>query len=57
LNPEKLMDLRSLVSKHYRDKLNPEDLLDIKFMEESYRFLDELTQLLDLGSIYHFQKI
>ena len=57
LNPKKLMDLRSLVSKHYRDKLNPEDLLDIKFMEESYRFLDELTQLLDLGSIYHFQKI
>ena len=57
LNPEKLMDLRSLVSKHYRDKLNPEDLSDIKFMEESYRFLDELTQLLDLGSIYYFQKI
>ena len=57
LNPKKLMDLRSLVSKHYRDKLNPEDLSDIKFMEESYRFLDELTQLLDLGSIYHFQKI
>jgi len=57
LNPKKLMDLRSLVSKHYRDKLNPEDLLDIKFMEESYRFLDELTQLLDLGPIYHFQKI
>ena len=57
LNPKKLMDLRSLVSKHYRDKLNPEDLFDIKLMEESYRFLDELTQLLDLGSIYHFQKI
>ena len=24
------MDLRALVSKHYRDQLNPEDLLDIK---------------------------
>lgn len=57
LNSKKLMNLRSLITKHYRDKLNPEDLLDIKFMEESYRFLDELTQLLDLGSIYHFQKI
>jgi succinylarginine dihydrolase len=25
-------------------------------MEESYTFLDELTQLLELGSIYNFQK-
>ena len=57
LNPKKLMNLRSLITKHYRDKLNPEDLFDIELMEESYRFLDELTQLLDLGSIYHFQKI
>ena len=56
LNPKKLMDLRSLINKHYRDNLSPEDLIDIKLMEESYTFLDELTQLLDLGSIYHFQK-
>jgi len=56
LNPKKLMDLRSLVSKHYRDNLSPEDLMDMQLMEESYTFLDELTQLLDLGSIYHFQK-
>jgi succinylarginine dihydrolase len=50
------MDLRALVSKHYRDQLNPGDLLDIKLMQESYTFLDELTQLLDLGAIYNFQK-
>ena len=56
LSPKKLMDLRALVSKHYRDQLNPEDLLDIKLMQESYTFLDELTQLLDLGAIYNFQK-
>ena len=56
LNPKKLMDLRSLISKHYRDNLSPEDLMDIKLMEESYTFFDELTQLLDLGSIYHFQQ-
>ena len=56
LNPKKLMDLRSLVSKHYRDNLSPEDLMDIQLMEESYTFLDELTQLLDLGSIYSFPK-
>ena len=42
--------------KHYRDQVSPEDLLDIKLMQESYTFLDELTQLLDLGAIYNFQK-
>ena len=57
LSPEKLINLRALVSKHYRDRINPDDLLDIKFMEESYLFLDELTQLLGIGSIYSFQKI
>ena len=56
LSSKKLMDLRTLVSEHYRDKLYPEDLLDIKLMQESYAYLDELTQLLDLGSIYNFQK-
>lgn len=56
LSPEKLINLRALVSKHYRDRINPDDLLDIKLMEESYLFLDELTQLLGIGSIYSFQK-
>ena len=57
LSPEKLINLKALVSKHYRDRINPDDLLDIKLMEESYLFLDELTQLLGIGSIYSFQKI
>ena len=57
LTPKKLMDLRALVTKHYRDKLNPADLLDNNLVQESYRFLDELTQLLDLGNVYDFQKI
>ena len=57
LDSKKLTDLRSLVKKHYRDQLNADDLFDIKLMDESHRFLDELTQLLKLGSIYHFQKI
>ena len=56
LTPKKLMDLRALVTKHYRDKLNPADLLDNNLLQESYRFLDELTQLLDLGNVYDFQK-
>jgi succinylarginine dihydrolase len=57
LSPEKLINLRALVTKHYRDRINPDNLLDIKLMEESYLFLDELTQLLGIGSIYSFQKI
>ena len=56
LTPKKLMDLRALVTKHYRDKLNPSDLQDNNLVQESYRFLDELTQLLDLGNVYDFQK-
>mgnify|MGYP002629201969 CR=1 FL=1 len=56
LTPQKLIDLRALITKHYRDKLTPEALMDVKLMEESYTFLDELTQLLELGSIYNFQK-
>ena len=56
LTPKKLMDLRALVTKHYRDKLNPADLQDNNLVQESYRFLDELTQLLDLGNVYDFQK-
>ena len=56
LTPQKLIDLRALIAKHYRDKLTPEALMDVRLMEESYTFLDELTQLLDLGSIYNFQK-
>jgi len=55
LTPKKLMDLRALVTKHYRDKLNPSDLQDNNLVQESYRFLDELTQLLDLGNVYDFQ--
>jgi len=41
---------------YYRDKLHPDDLADPSLMEESYLFLDELTALLNLGSIYSFQK-
>ncbi|MBD63039.1 MAG: succinylarginine dihydrolase [Gammaproteobacteria bacterium] len=57
LTPKKLMDLRALVTKHYRDRLNPADLLDTDLIQESYRFLDELTQLLDLGNVYDFQRL
>lgn len=43
------------VKKHYRDRLAQRDLADPALLEESRRALDELTQILGLGSIYPFQ--
>ncbi len=43
------------VKKHYRPALAPADLADPSLLEESRRALDELTQLLNLGSLYPFQ--
>lgn len=48
--------LEAWAKKHYRDRLLPDDLGDPKLMEESFAALDELTQLLALGSIYDFQQ-
>ncbi|MCP5207715.1 MAG: N-succinylarginine dihydrolase [Hahellaceae bacterium] len=44
------------VNKHYRDSLTLEDIKDPKLLTESRQALDELTQLLGLGSIYPFQQ-
>ncbi len=45
------------VKKHYRDHLSASDLADPKLLEESRVALDELTQLLNLGSVYPFQLV
>lgn len=47
--------LCSWIERHYRDRLSPADLLDPALMQESRAALDELTQVLKLGSIYPFQ--
>ncbi|MFT5924108.1 MAG: succinylarginine dihydrolase [Paraglaciecola sp.] len=49
--------LNTWVDKHYRDTLHVNDLSDPKLLIESRTALDELTQLLSLGSIYPFQQI
>jgi succinylarginine dihydrolase len=41
--------------RHYRDRLSRADLLDPNLPEECRAALDELSQILDLGSIYGFQ--
>lgn len=47
--------LEAWIRKHYRDRLAAEDLADPALIDEGRRALDELTQLLGIGSIYAFQ--
>jgi succinylarginine dihydrolase len=44
------------VHAHYRDSLHPDELGDPKLLEESRAALDDLSNILQLGSIYDFQK-
>jgi succinylarginine dihydrolase len=48
--------LQAWVRKHYRDRVMPDDLGDPLLMDESFAALDDLTQILRLGSIYDFQQ-
>lgn len=56
LNEEKYQALVAWVNRFYRDEIKSEDLLDPLLIEESQNALQELTTLLNLGSIYDFQK-
>lgn len=49
-------ELVAWVEKHYRDRLAPEDLADPQLTREANAALDELTQILRLGSVYAFQR-
>lgn len=55
LTPELFDRLCAWVKIHYRDRLSLSDLADPRFGLESRRALDELTQILGLGSVYPFQ--
>lgn len=48
--------LEGWVRRHYRDELRPDDLADPTFVTETRTALDELTQMLDLGALYDFQR-
>lgn len=48
--------LTTWVNQHYRDRLTEKDLADPQLLIESRTALDELTQLLNIGSIYPFQR-
>ncbi|MDB5356040.1 MAG: astB [Phycisphaerales bacterium] len=43
------------VTRHYRDRLQADDLADPRLIDEGRAALDELTKLLGLGSMYPFQ--
>ena len=55
INAARLTTLRQWVNKHYRDRLLPEDLADPMLLNESRTALDQLTDILQLGSVYPFQ--
>lgn len=56
MNDEKLARLETWVKAHYRDRLMPEDVADPQLLREARGALDELTQILGLGSVYDFQR-
>ena len=47
--------LQAWVLRHYRSRLHPNDLADPQLITECLTALDELSKLLELGSIYPFQ--
>ncbi len=51
----KLDELEAWVKANYREELRPDDLADPNLLLETQTALDQLTQILDLGSLYHFQ--
>ena len=61
VNPGVLMSdalhdtLVAWVDKHYRDRLSEADLADPQLLTECRTALDQLTQILKLGSVYPFQ--
>jgi succinylarginine dihydrolase len=48
--------LHAWITRHYREDLSPGDLADPKLLAESRAALDELTRILNLRSLYDFQR-
>ncbi|MCE8020995.1 N-succinylarginine dihydrolase [Halomonas sp. MCCC 1A11036] len=48
-------ELAAWVERHYRDCLAPDDLADPQLADETLTALDELTRILQIGSVYPFQ--
>lgn len=55
LNDINYVKIKHWIEKHYRDELSIQDFQDAKIIDEVNVALDELTKILNLGSIYPFQ--
>ncbi len=55
INDTLFATLNTWVEKHYRDSLEEKDLADPQLLVESRTALDELTKILNIGSVYPFQ--
>ena len=56
LDEEKITVLETWVKAHYRDRLTPQDLHDPAIMLESFEAMQALTEILEMGAFYDFQK-
>ncbi len=56
LNDENHARLADWVRRHYRESLAPDELASPDLLREARAALAELTQILGLGSFYHFQR-
>lgn len=56
MSEAKISALEDWVKTHYRDRLTLEDLGDAAFLNETRTALDALTRLLELPSLYAFQR-
>ncbi len=57
MNEQLFTTLDNWIDQHYRDELSEHDLTDPQLLNESRTALDELTRILNLGSVYSFQHI
>ena len=56
MNEQLFIRLNSWIDRWYRDRLTVADLADPLLLQQGRDALDELTQILDLGSVYPFQQ-
>ncbi|MCB5309065.1 N-succinylarginine dihydrolase [Yersinia massiliensis] len=57
MTPALFVALNNWVDQHYRDHLQFKDLADPQLLREGRQALDELTRILNLGSVYPFQRV
>ncbi len=50
-------ELKGWINSNYRDQMTESDLADPNLLFENRKALDELTQILKLGSVYPFQQV